>query len=120
MPDHQSDCRHLGGMREATDLGPVWHCDVHGSCLLDRSAAGYQSCEGCSDYEGPRMRGSCRHQGDILRTGLGDLCGLRGHEIPIYACDLYGECAPRRFCRLQTVRNCLHCTEFQEEHESHA
>jgi hypothetical protein len=56
---------------------------------------------------------SCPHRGDQLRTMTSDLCGTRGHDLPVYACDLHGECTHRQVCKGQdaAVRICVGCSD---------
>lgn len=56
---------------------------------------------------------SCPHRGDQFRTMTSDICGQRGHAIPVYACDVHGECTHRQACKGQdaSVRICLGCVD---------
>jgi hypothetical protein len=56
---------------------------------------------------------TCQHRGDQIRTMTSDLCGSRGHEIPVYSCSIHGECTHRQACRGQdpSVRICLGCSD---------
>jgi len=56
---------------------------------------------------------SCQHRGDQLRTMTSDLCGTRGHNLPVYACELHGECTHRQVCKGQdaAVRICVGCSD---------
>ena len=56
---------------------------------------------------------SCEHRGDQLRTMRSDICGQRGHDIPVYACGLHGECTHRQACHGQdpSVRVCIGCDD---------
>jgi len=54
---------------------------------------------------------SCTHRGEELRTMTSDLCGTRGHQLPVYACGLHGECTHRQICHRQEVRACVGCTD---------
>lgn len=56
---------------------------------------------------------TCHHRGDQLRTMTSDICGTRGHAIPVYACQLHGECTHRQACRGQdaSVRICVGCDD---------
>lgn len=51
----------------------------------------------------------CPHRGEIIRQRTGDLCGVVGKTLDIYACRLHGECALHRFCRKQEERCCIQC-----------
>jgi len=39
---------------------------------------------------------------------------MKGKIIPIFSCDLHGECTHGRFCQKQSVRVCLHCSDFDD------
>jgi hypothetical protein len=54
---------------------------------------------------------SCVHRGEQIRTMTSDLCGTRGHELPVYRCKLHKECTHRKVCRGQddAVRICVGC-----------
>jgi hypothetical protein len=56
---------------------------------------------------------SCDYRGEQVRTMTSDLCGTRGHELPVYACELHGECTHRKVCRGQdaAVRICVGCSD---------
>jgi hypothetical protein len=56
---------------------------------------------------------SCTHRGDQLRTMTSDLCGTRGHNLPVYSCDLHGECTHRQVCKGQdaAVKICVGCSD---------
>ena len=56
---------------------------------------------------------TCPHRGEQLRTMTSDLCGTRGHDLPVYSCDLHGECTHRKVCRGQdeSVRICIGCND---------
>ena len=56
---------------------------------------------------------SCTHRGDQLRTMTSDLCGTRGHDLPVYSCAVYGECTHRQVCKGQdeAVRICVGCSD---------
>ena len=55
----------------------------------------------------------CPHRGEQVRTMTSDLCGTRGHNLPVYACELHGECTHRQVCRGQdaAVRICVGCSD---------
>lgn len=54
---------------------------------------------------------TCPHRGPQLRTMTSDLCGTRGHAIPVYSCEIHGECTHRQACRGQdsSVVICIGC-----------
>ena len=56
---------------------------------------------------------TCQHRGPQIRTMTSDLCGQRGHNLPVYACELHGECTHGQVCRGQdpSVRVCLTCDD---------
>ena len=59
------------------------------------------------------QRKSCPHRGDQLRTMTSDLCGTRGHNLPVYSCELHGECTHRQVCKGQdeAVKICVGCSD---------
>ena len=56
---------------------------------------------------------TCPHRGDQLRTMTSDLCGQRGHNLPVYSCQLHGECTHSKVCRGQdpAVKICIGCPD---------
>lgn len=56
---------------------------------------------------------TCQHRGDQIRTMTSDLCGQRGHNIPVYSCALHGECTHGQACKGQdkSVRICITCED---------
>jgi len=56
---------------------------------------------------------SCPHRGDQVRTMTSDLCGTRGHNLPVYSCAVYGECTHRQVCKGQdpAVKICVGCSD---------
>jgi hypothetical protein len=58
-----------------------------------------------------QLANTCQHRGDQIREMTSDICGTRGHAIPVYACELHGECTHRQACKGQdaSVRICLGC-----------
>jgi hypothetical protein len=56
---------------------------------------------------------SCPHRGDQVRTMTSDLCGTRGHNLPVYSCELHGECTHRQVCKGQdaAVKICVGCSD---------
>ncbi len=60
----------------------------------------------------------CFHRGEVLREVPCQLCGGRDRLIPIFACDLYGECALAR-TKSGThgeYRQCLTCADRTPDH----
>lgn len=55
----------------------------------------------------------CQHRGEQIRTMTSDLCGQRGHNIPVYSCALHGECTHGQACKGQdkSVRICITCED---------
>jgi len=56
---------------------------------------------------------SCPHRGEQLRTMTSDLCGTRGHNLPVYSCAVHGECTHRQVCKGQdaAVKICIGCPD---------
>ena len=65
------------------------------------------------DQQLVQLAKSCPPRGDQLRTMTSDICGTRGHAVPVYACAMHGECTHRQACKGQdaSVRICLGCTD---------
>lgn len=66
---------------------------------------------------------TCVHRGPVSRTELCQVCGEKTKHEPIYACDLHGECALRRYKAGQKPKSCLSCEDrtpfvfFETSHE---
>jgi len=56
---------------------------------------------------------SCPHRGEQVRTMTSDLCGTRGHNLPVYSCAVHGECTHRQVCKGQdaAVKICVGCSD---------
>jgi hypothetical protein len=56
---------------------------------------------------------TCPHRGGQLRTMTSDLCGTRGHNLPVFSCELHGECTHRQVCKGQdvSVKICVGCSD---------
>jgi len=61
----------------------------------------------------PKPATVCQHRGDQIRTMTSDLCGTRGHNLPVYSCELHRECTFGKVCRGQdaAVRICVGCED---------
>jgi hypothetical protein len=61
----------------------------------------------------PSPSKSCPHRGEQLRTMTSDLCGTRGHNLPVYSCAVHGECTHRQVCKGQdaAVKICVGCSD---------
>jgi hypothetical protein len=55
----------------------------------------------------------CPHRGEQVRTMTSDFCGTRGHDLPVFACEIHGECTHRLVCRGQesAVKICVGCPD---------
>lgn len=56
----------------------------------------------------------CVHRGDVIRQGVGDLCGRKGETFDVFACSIHGECALSRFCKKQREQSCAKCPDRTE------
>jgi hypothetical protein len=56
---------------------------------------------------------TCGHRGDQIRTMTSDICGSRGQNLPVYSCELHGECTHRQVCKGQddSVAICVGCDD---------
>lgn len=101
MASFKTDCRFLGGHTlKGTRL-----CEKYGEV---------STCDGCLEAIGYLDRGPCRFRGDAVRQDISNICGKRGQETSVFACQLFSECSPKRYCFAQTVRICLHCDDHAE------
>lgn len=68
-----------------------------------------------SEYVPKPVSLECTHRGDVLRHETCKLCGNREQFVPIFACDIHGECSLRKFkFREKAIKSCLSCEERQE------
>ena len=88
-----SDCRHRQGMKRHefshNDDGiivEVFGCEKHGGCTLGDHGVTMLDLTAPPDPDG------CDHRGDKIREAEGTCCS--GGPIIVYACSIYGECAP--------------------------
>lgn len=110
----RSSCQHLGGVKRLFDGLPVYHCSAFGECSED-GIDETQACDkGCSDFGEFSQPAACRYRSDLVRLDMSNLCGARGSQVEVFGCDVHGECSARRYCRVQSVRICLHCSDFDD------
>lgn len=110
----RSVCQHLGGVTRLAEGLPIYHCSVFGDCSeagTDSTAICDTDCSGFSQFD---RSSTCRYRGEAIRQDTGNVCGARGDQIDVFGCDLYRECCVRRYCRSQSVRICLHCSDFDD------
>lgn len=110
----RESCQHLGGVKRLVEGLPVHRCRMFGECSADgrdSTAVCDENCEHDSRFE---RSSACRNRGEVIRRDASNLCGARGEQTDVFSCDIHGECAVRRYCQVQSVRICLHCTDFDE------
>ena len=52
---------------------------------------------------------ACVHRGELLRRAECVVCGLRGQQMPIAACSLFGQCAAGRYKYGVQETPCRYC-----------
>lgn len=57
----------------------------------------------------------CVHRGDSRGTIECSYCGMRGHEAPLWGCEVFGLCTVGR--RHPNVRACIVCERREEPEE---
>jgi hypothetical protein len=66
---------------------------------------------------------ACRHRGtEPLEFVDCELCGGRNERVPLYSCDCFGKCTPRRYgTRTEIMRqmpSCIRCDKYDAADEN--
>jgi len=122
-----SDCRHRQdrtrhefSRTEDAVVIEVFGCDKHGECTLTDVGVATAEMIARVDPNG------CDHRGDKVRSAEGTCCS--GGPIVVFACAIYGECAPtggpggeracirchRHTARERRVMVCDRCVDRQQ------
>jgi hypothetical protein len=58
----------------------------------------------------------CIHRGDVIETGVCNVCGMKGQPFEIRACELHGRCMERRYRNDRPgIQVCMQCKDYQSE-----
>jgi hypothetical protein len=58
----------------------------------------------------------CVHRGDIIETGVCNVCGMKGQPFEIHACELHGRCMQRRYRNDRpAIKVCMQCEDYQSD-----
>ena len=118
-------CQHLKGIVDLSVEPPRFKCVKLGSCVLSDC----KTCELFADTGQtiiqpttiqepiqeiqipPEPKIKCQYLGDEIGTRLCELCGNRGAEIRLFACQLHGECTRQPWKANQPDPCCLSCPD---------
>lgn len=101
------DCVHLGGRIPSEE--PLHLCEQVGQC--DESIC----IATCPAYRSKHVRGDCIWRDDHVRDEPALLCGMSGQVVPIFRCEIHGECSTKRYCHNQKARSCLTCSDHEDD-----
>jgi hypothetical protein len=56
----------------------------------------------------------CVHRGDVVETGVCNVCGMKGQPFEIHACELHERCMAKRYRNDRpNLKVCLLCDDYE-------
>lgn len=87
--------------------GEAWGLDV---CRYVNHPPPANATQANSDQQ-KNPRGICSHRGELIEVRKCDLCGIKGQQFEVFACNLHGECSAGR--KHSKVKSCLTCQDWE-------